>query len=1855
MERLFKLFCSLLALVLVLASIVSCSDRAVTPSYEFSSWIRAFSGGVLKSDSSVKVLFSCEVPGDRMNSMSQEELDALFSFTPRLAGSVRFVGNDAVEFIPEAGELSAGEKYRAVFHLERLFDVPGRYFKEFVFSFAVAPRTAKVELDGVSISASSPDKAKVSGRIFFNEDVSTENASDMLMCTINGRTVRPEMCGGINGRTVEFSLGDIVLGEHDMKAVFTFNGESEGFPKLDPSSLIIPSRSVFKIIGVKSKDSRSPYVEVRFSAPLDRKYDPDGLFELLGAGRNYLEIDGNSVKIYYEKTGSGRLTLNVSEGVRSEDGRRLQEPYSESLESVMEKPSVKIESEGTIVPDARRFFLPVSTVNLSAIDVSVVKIYESNILSFLQDNDITDDSQLRRFGRLVCRKTVRLDSDPSVNLHIRQRFNLDLSDLLKEEPGAIYRVRLSFRQEYSLYGNEHEAAGQGEQYGGSGIIPLMPSGISQEEEMVWDEPSPYYYENYYDWDKYDWREADNPMHPTYYMQAERFPSCNLMASNIGLMAKSSGNGVLWVYVNDILSAGPLKGASVSVYNYQLQKIGEQKTDSKGMAEVKLSGKPFALTAVSGESSGFLKVVEGKENPMSRFDVGGQDTEDGIKAYIYGERGVWRPGDTLHVSMIVDGGRSSLPDTHPVIMELYAPQGQFYNRITSSKGKGGFYTFTVPTAKDDPTGIWNAYFKVGGSTFHKSLMIETVKPNRLKMRLVPEDKVLMGGKMTDFDLSASWLSGPVASGLPAIVEMSVGDAGRYFEGYENYVFADPAGSKHGGDVSVLFKAVLDKDGKTHARVCMPEYKGAPGMMRANLVTRISEPGGDESISSESLLYSPYDVYVGVGVPENKDYLETDIDHVFPVIALDSNGRPVKGRRLEYKIFKTEWSWWWESDPEKIRSYVNGTSAQVYGSGMLVSGAEPAKIPFRVNYPDWGRYLVYVKDLDGGHAAGFTVLADWPAYRGRSLKVDPDAETMLAFSTDKKEYVPGEYAIAFIPAAKDGMALVSLESDDRVISSEWVRTSEKEDLPYKFKITEEMAPNFYVHVTLLQKYGNTANDLPVRMYGVQPVSVRNEATHLYPQIKMKDVVRPLEEFEVRVSERNGRDMVYTLAIVDEGLLDLTAFKTPDPWSSIYAKEALGVRTWDVYDDVAGAFSGEFVRMYGIGGDRAIDKSARQDNRFNPVVRFIGPFTLSGKENIHKIKLPMYVGSVRVMLVAGKEGAYGNAEKTVPVRAPLMVLPTLPPALGHGETVYLPVNVFAMEEEVRDVSVSVNVKGPVKVISESSQIIKFGGKGDRLVKFKLQALSSDGDAEVTVTALGGGYSAKEKIVLPVRNFNIPVSLSRYAAIGSGESKVWEYDPFKSGSGNSAKIELSGFPAIDINGCFSYIAGYQYDCSEQIASRGIALLALKPLLSEQMAEQVNKLVPELLSSIYARQLPDGGFAYWPGDTSADEWVSSMAGQFIHTAASAGYEVNKGVFSSWLNFQKRCVRNYRSSAKGEGYFSLVQAYRLYTLALASAPETGAMNRLKESGEVSVQALWRLAAAYAVSGKKNIAAEMVSSLKQEAKGYDFQRYGYDSPFRNKAMILETMILADDIAGAMAMASEVADELSGSNTFNTQTAAFSAVALEKLSEKMNTGIIEARISQSSNGKAQEIKSAVPVSEYELDPEKGMLKVENKSEGPLYAVFSIRKTMPFGDYVPAHSDGLKINVLWKDISGNSLDCRNIRQGTDFVADISVSNTSVTEDYENLALVFPVASGWEIFNERAVSGYGLAGGDPYSYKDVRDNKVIFYFDLQSGKTKTFRVRLRAAYEGEFVLPATECENMYDPSISAGTGTNCKVSVKG
>lgn len=1850
-------------LLLMIVSFSSCTrtQKDIIPSAEYAPYVNAYTGGVISQNSTIRIELTHEQP---MVDLNNELKENPFSFSPSLKGKAYWVSNNTIEFVPEEGTLKPGSLYECTFQLGKFVEVDKK-LKEFNFSFRVQERNFTLSIEPLPITDAQPDEINIKGEICFSDIVKKEEVEKILTVKDgNNKSYPVEIIPTDNLTRYQFCINQVPRDTEDYQLTITANGSPARIDQTQSEEVLIPAKDSFRFLSATRIDEPENGIEVVFSAPLSDTQDLKGLIEIPELSSSVFQIKENRVFIYFEANQLSKLTLNIHEGVKSSQGKTLGTSHSISFSEINLKPQVEMLTTAAILPDSKSLIIPFRAVNLYAVDLSVIRIFENNVLMFMQTNSLASANELRRSGRLVYKKTLWLGKDTSKDIHNWENYSIDLAGLIRQEPGAIYRVILSFRQEYSAYpcsGVDNQDIKFADNNTPDGLMKVSGSALSEADEAVWDTPEAYYYYNggTMDWSVYRWKERDNPCHPSYYMNSDRAAACNVFASNLGMIVKRNSLNKLWIAVSNILDTNPVGKAQVTVYNFQLQPIGKGETNGEGFVEISSKGTPFIVVAEAEKQKAYVRVVDGEEQSVSRFDVGGKEIQKGLKGFIYGERGVWRPGDTLHISFILEDREKRIPDKHPVALEIYNPKGQFYTKMISTQGMNGFYTFDVPTQAGDPTGLWNAYIKVGGTTFHKGLRIETIKPNRLKINLTLPKILQSTDKNVTVPLTSAWLTGATASKLKAKVEMSLSKVNTQFKNYGQYIFNDPA-TDFTTIKTDVFDGILNAEGKAGVTLKVPAATNAPGMLNVTFTTRVFEPGGDASIYTQSIPFSPFVSYVGINLNQPKGkYIETDKDHVFDIVTVNSQGQPVNRSNLEYKIYRISWSWWWENSDESFGTYINNSSITPVASGKLQTSGGKTTFKFRVDYPSWGRYLVYVKDKDSGHATGGTIYVDWPESRGRSNKTDPSGIKMLTFSLDKESYEIGETATAIIPAAAGGRALVSIENGSSALHREWIEVTNEGDTKYTFEITPEMAPNVYLHISLLQPHAQTINDLPIRMYGIAPVFVTNRQTVLQPQIQMPEVLRPETDFNVTVSEKSGKPMTYTLAIVDDGLLDLTNFKTPDPWNEFYSREALGIRTWDMYDNVLGASAGAYSSLFSVGGDATLKPADAKANRFKPVVKFIGPFYLEkGRQQTHTLKLPMYVGSVRAMVVAGQDGAYGNAEKTAFVRTPLMLLSTLPRVLSIQEEITVPVNVFAMEKQVKNVTVSLQASGGgVQIEGSHQQSLTFNRPGDQLVFFTLKTGNKTGKATIKLTASGGGQQTKETIEIEVRNPNPIVTLRSSEWIETGQNKELSYQLGSLSANNQIKLEVSRIPSVDISRRFDFLYNYQHHCTEQLTSKALPLLFIAQFktIDTREAEKIKANVQEAIRQIYARQLPNGGFVYWPGNAVADEWISSYTGMFLTLAQEKGYAVHANVLNKWKRFQRAAAQNWRMPQEANNWqqwqSELQQAFRLYTLALAGGPEYGAMNRMKEQPGLSIQAKWRLAAAYALTGKMKPAEELVYNAETTVIPYSSMNQIYGSSDRDEAMILETLLLMNRERDALQQAKVVSKNLSQENWFSTQSTAFALMAMGRLAEKLSGSL---DFTWTWNGKQQPaVKSAKAVFEKEIStsPKSGTVAVKNQGKGAL-SVDLITRTQLLNDTLPAISDNLRMDIRYASMDGKPMSVNDIRQGTDFTAIASISNTSGTTDYTNLALTHIIPSGWEVYNERmtvpeaepqeTTDSSGNVSGQ-YTYQDIRDDRVLTYFNLRRGETKIFTIRLQATYAGNFILPSVQCEAMYDVNVQA------------
>ncbi|WP_421978262.1 alpha-2-macroglobulin family protein [Roseivirga seohaensis] len=1832
---------SLLGALLCLLFVASCSDKK-TPidqlnkqaDQAFSAYISSYTSGKVSTRSTIMVRLVEPVTDAQLKT----DPTSLFQFTPNISGKGRWVGNNVVEFQPSS-PLKPGTLYNGTLKLSSLKEVE-KELNNFNFGFETVSQNFDLEIEQIaSDSEDAMRKQVIEGQ--FNTADFADSAAVVKAVSFkqsgSNLSVQWEI-DKTNGTTHRFKVQGVERKEQASEVEVTVDGGSLGVDRDSRTVVPVAVLGDFEVLDVKVVKTGDPYVLVSFSDPLKEDQDLTGLITVEGQDNLRYTIDGNNVRVYVAPDISGIKMVRSFPGIRNLMDFRMKKLSQNSVSFEQLKPSLKLNAKGTILPSTDGLILPFEAVNLNAVDVTVIKIFERNVLQFLQVNEFDGNQQLRRVGKPVLQKRIPLNESGVFDLGKWNRFTLDLNELIQTEPGAIYQVRINFKRAYSTFGCAAPAD----------ETPVLTGQIPEDNWDAYSGDNDGEYDSYYDYNygrNYNWQDRDNPCTDSYYVGNNRMVSKNILASDLGMIAKIGNNRKLTAFVTDLKTTKPISGVSVDVYDFQEEKITTVTTDGQGKIETDLLRKPFLLVANRGAERGYLKLSDGLSLSMSNFNTGGARVERGLKGFMYGERGVWRPGDDIYLNFILEDKEDNLPDDHPVVFELIDPSGNTKQRIVRTQSVDGFYDFKTQTADTDPTGNWTAKVSLGGAEFTKRVKVETVKPNRLKIDLdFGVDRLTAATTFVSGDLNVKWLTGAAARNLKAEFDLYLNPVATTFKNFPNYSFDDEA-KNFNQQPTQVFSGEVDASGHSKVNLKIGSELNSPGAVMATFKGKVYEPGGDFSIDQFSIPFYPYTSFVGVKKPEGdrRGQLVTGKSHQMSVVTVDSEGKTIDRKGLTFEVYKLGWRWWWDGGQNDIANYVGANYNKPVMTKTVNTTGGKATVDVNIGDREWGRYYIRVTDPVSKHSTGTIAYFDWPGWADDNNR--PGGASLLAFSTDKEDYNIGEKVKINIPSNSEGRALVSVENGSKVVASYWVETG-KGETAFEFATTEEMVPNAYVNTTLLQPHAQTRNDLPIRLYGVVPINVSNPKTKLNPEISLPDVLEPESDVTVKVSEKDGRAMTYTIAVVDEGLLDITRFGTPDPWSNFYARQALGVKTWDLFDDVTNAYNGELTRLLALGGDGSNAKpESAKANRFKPVVKHLGPFRLeAGKTASHTFKMPNYVGSVRTMVVAGKDGAYGKAEKATPVRKPLMVLGTLPRVIGPGEKVKLPVSVFAMEPSVKEVKVSVKGNALLKTMGSAQQTLTFNEIGDQIIDFELEVSETLGIGTVEIVATSGNETATYKVEIDVRSPNPPATDVIAKALQAGESWNQPFEQMGMAGTNKVRLELSVIPPINLGKRLNYLISYPHGCIEQTTSAVFPQLFLGDImeLTADRKAEIERNIKAAIDGMSKFQTSEGGFSYWPGQSDDNDWGTNYAGHFLMEAKDKGYNIPSNLLRNWTKFQSRKAKNWMRHGRYND--DLMQAYRLYTLALAQSPELGAMNRLREDNGLSLEAKWRLAAAYAVAGKVNVAKELIASEPKVSKAKS-NYYYYGSQTRDNAMILETLGLLKMQNEGMTLLRTVADDLSDDRWMSTQTTAYSLLSVIKFSgvDKTSKGLEAAYVLNS--GASQSIETAKPVKliDVPVDGAKaGAVKVENKGEGVLFARV-IKTGQPLAGNETAASNGLTVKVTYVDRNGQSVEPSSLSQGTDFFAEVSVFNPGTRGVYENLALsqVFP--SGWEILNERLNEIPGAATSQNYTYQDIRDDRVYTYFDLKPNERKRFKVALNATYAGRFYLPAVGVQAMYDNTINA------------
>lgn len=1812
-------------------------------------YISAYTNGEISKGSAIKVQFTEDVVEEtKVGTIVDKNL---ISFSPSIEGTAEWTDRRTLTYKPKK-QLVSKSAFVGNVKVGTLFKSLPKDAQVFEFDFRVKEQHLSIENEPLIFSSIGSNLMELHG-VLYTSDIA--NASLIQKClsieyNIGKDTIRWEHSA--DGVMHRFIIPNIKQTEVEQKFKIEWSGSPLDLDQKGSNEVTIPSSKGLLLVDFRVINEPDQIIKLYFNNPLDPNQSLDGLISIPGMASGIrLEADKNIILIYPNQRESGSREITLNPGIKDIKSQTLGQERIVSIKLADMNPAVRMANNNMILPNSKNLLLPFEAVNLNAVDIEIFKIYNNNILQYLQTDN--NDYELKRVGKIIIQKKIMIE-DPNLK-NIRKewkKYAIDLAKIITPDPNAFYQIRIGFKPEYSTFActemktpdmekksqNEEENYGLGSEFDEGEYVSIMNN----------------YYGPYGYYPDYNWSDRDNPCTPAYFNR-DKFKTCMVMSSNIGLIAKAGNSGDIMIIASDIITTEALSDVKLEYYDFQLQPMGTGKTNNEGIGLNTFKKLPFVVVATNNGQKSYLRLFDNEALNISQFDVKGEATQKGLKGFLYGDRGVWRPGDSLYLNFMLDDKLKKLPADIPISFELYDPKGVLQYNTTSTNNIKGLYPLYTKTRTDALTGNWNGVVKAGGGVFNYPLKIETVKPNRLKIKLDFGSPTLSVDKEPiAANLSASWLYGAPAKGLNAKIEMKIKTAKTAFTKYPDYSFEN---RRSGFDFStvVWYEGKLNENGlaKINNNI-LADKINPPGKLDVNFKVRVFEEGGESSQDNFSIPYDPYTNYCGISIPENSYGYKTfgkDQDIEFSVASVDSKGQAVGNRDLKVEFVRVDWQWWWDSYENYYSNYEQSDFKNLVKTSTVKTDRNgKAIVHFTAN--NWGRYYVKVCDTRSNHCAGDYFYCGYPETDDAFLS--RRAASIIPVSSDKEKYTIGEKIKLKLNCPEKGKVLISLENGSKVVKTIWENAKKGENV-FEFVANADLAPNVYANVSVIQPHSQSANDLPVRMYGIIPLMVEDKSTRLLPVIKMAAELKPETNAFIEVSETNKRPMSYTIDIVDEGLLDITRFKTPDPWNYFNAREALGVKTWDLFDKLIGSFASEGSRIISIGGDGA---KANQDEkkkalRFKPMVVHLGPYYLQPGQTIkHNFKVPNYIGSIRAMVVASNQSAYGNAEKTIPVRKPLMVLASFPRVVGVGETIKVPVNVFVMDKKVNLATVTIKDKnGLLQVKGSNSQKISFDKPDEKILYFELESKNQVGIAKLRIDGIGNGEQSYQEIEVDIRNSN-PTETEVSGALLKGLStESVSIDPIGISGTNNSVLELSILPPFNLQKHLSYLITYPYGCLEQTVSSAFPQLYLSKVfqLGKAKNEEMTKNVKAAIDRLKLFRTSEGGFSYWPNG-EMNHWANNYVGHFLLEAKSAGYNVPQNMLDSWLKLQKKLADGWSPKAYNLGYYEWesmnTQAYRLFTLALAQSPNMGAMNRLRETPNLEYEAAALLASAYALSGKSEAVKKLLFPSVIKERKYQISGYTFGSDLRDKAILLQAYIFSKQNVQAANLFQIICKQLNNNDWYSTQTLSFALSSIVKFIGDNKPGGGLNFSYQLDNSKEVLVSTKEPMMLINLPVNQSgvsKLNIKNKDKNGLF--WKLSKTgQPAAGNETAKSSNLYMEIKYFNTKGASLDPSKLKRGEDFIVEVTISNPGLLGfKYDNMALqqIFP--PGWEINNNRLSNADYIKTNNKINYQDIRDDRVSSFFDLNIRNTVKVSIQLTATYPGKYYLPGFLCQAMYDNSIYA------------
>jgi uncharacterized protein YfaS (alpha-2-macroglobulin family) len=1330
----------------------------------------------------------------------------------------------------------------------------------------------------------------------------------------------------------------------------------------------------------------------------------------------------------------------------------------------------------------------------------------------------------------------------------------------------------------------------------------------------------------------------------------------LLLTDLGAVAKRGPAGEFLVWVSSLKDLAAVADAKVTLISDQNQVMASGRTDGTGVWRVfdpkaLAKGTPYMVTIEKGDDFTFL-LLHTMTIDSTGLDVGGAEAAgEGYTAFLYGERDLYRPGETLKGLTVVRDGALHIPPTMPALLRHRDPQGREVETRRLMIGDKGLAPFELSLPAYSLTGVHTLELEVaqkviGQYRFH----VEEFVPDRISVAIVPPKANIGPGQTLEYQVNSSYLFGAPAAGLPVETRVRLADSTFAPKGYETFSFRN-ADRKLDDKEVLSTTGKLDDEGGAKFKVEMPAGAPVPSSLEAVITARVQEQGGRGVAAMQRLQVHPYPYYIGLrragakGGTADESFATPGQPAGFEYVAVTPEGKETASGGLRADLFEDRWNTVLRRTPAGGWRYETTRDPVLIASKTIPRGK--TRGGFDLTPRAYGSYRVVLTDAESQASSEVEFYASGWGTSPWAIK-NP---SRLELDLDKEEYAAGDTATVQVRAPFPGKLLLTVERD-RVLDTqiyEMKGNTAKIEVPIK----AEYRPNAYVTATLVRKVGDLEVGSAGRAFGAVPLPVNRTSNHLAPVITAPEQMRPGRELAISV--KTVPNAVVTVAAVDEGILQLIAQKTPEPFDFFYRRLALGVISYDTFS----LLLPELKSLAPGGGEGAegMSQYVRTEGirRTEPVVFWSGPLTADKDGNLKvAFKVPEFQGALRIMAVAIADDRFGSSFRLTRVRDPLVLLPTLPRILSFGETLQVPVTVRNDTGKPGTITVGLSAQGPVK-IEKGTQGVEIPAGREKTVYFSVKTGNGAGNVAFLATAAGNGEQSRSTTNVSIRPDLPELPVEDVGGMNASTLEIAgkDLDRFRPETLRRT-VRVSPIPIVQFAGKLEHLLHYPYGCLEQTTSSAFPLIyigdiakALDPGLLDPKKghDDPAVLVQAGLRRIATMQLQGGGFSLWQGEQQVHPWGSVYATHFLVEARRAGHPVEDGLYRNaltWLAGEVKAKGTYGSEELQR------TVYGLYVLSRAGKADLGTMDfvRQKHAKELSAESRAMLAAAYAAAGNpratQSLAANVgaVQEIQRQTGG------NFDSAIRNRALLLLALLDADPRSPQIpALVDRLARDARTDRWWTTQEESFTLLAIGQFLQKQarqppysGTLFVGGKKVGTFDNRTVTFPPILGGGAIRLQMNPGY-----KPGAALYSVLT--RGVPTDDAFKPASEGLQIERQFLDRDGKPVDLNAVRQG-DLVA-IKTRVRSVAGAVQNVVIVNLLPSGLEVENPRLSSTEQLpwvtdANLQPRSM-DLRDDRILLFVDLPADSWQTFYTLVRAVAPGQFRLPPVEVEAMYNPALRA------------